>query len=138
MKSVGLILIALGLFFSNSKTSAKELNFNIVPNYNCQVILAAESEEESFEEHFLADYASGSHGGREYEFKRKGHVLTVLASNNWMAIHWEKEGETVAEGHFVVSEAAGFHRVILLINPKNRNQQVSLDCSPEELESHQL
>lgn len=123
---------ALLSLFISVKVSAAELK--LVPNYECQLIVVVDEKSENMHEKFMADYASGSHGGREYRFNKGPQSVTVMASNNWMAIHWERAGQVIAEGHFAISKPSDFHRVILMLNPKNLDEQVSLDCSPESAE----
>lgn len=107
--------------------------FVIVPNYECRLIVAASEPSHSLEKNFMADYASGSHGGREHQFSNGIHEVTLQASNNWMALRWVKNGELVAEGLSAISKASDFDRVMILRNPKNSDEQVSLDCSPEPI-----
>lgn len=112
-------------------SAVAKTKFNIVPNYECQVIVFVDSTEEHIQRKFMADHASGGHGGREYHFSNETQSVTVMASHNWMAVRWEQKKKLIAEGHFVISKSSDFDRVVLLKNPNNVNEQVTLDCHPE-------
>lgn len=112
--------------FAQSETSP------FVPNYECRLMLILEdNKHEEIDEKFLADYGSRGHGGMERIYENGRNKVIVQASNNWMAIQWEQSGKIVTAGHFVISKPSDFHRVVIMMNPKNTYEQVSLDCSPE-------
>gem|GEM_PF-1670539 len=130
-----LALLALGFFFGFSSPSfAEEAAPVLVPNYNCEVIAIAGEAKDVLDQKFKADYASGMHGGREYTFENSVQKVTLLASNNWMAVRWEKNGEVIAFGHYATSKPSDDYRVILMLNPKNEEEQVSLECHPENFD----
>lgn len=135
MSQLSFFLSAITFVWGVSVSAQETKELPLVPNYNCQVILIVENENEVIHEKFMADFASGSHGGREYVFEKGPQTVIVMASNNWMAVQWERADKIVAAGHFAISKPTlDFHRVVLLLNPKNPNEQVSLDCSPESME----
>jgi len=120
----------LALLLSGTLGHAQTDSF-LVPNYDCQLIVVAKDRSKSFEEKFQADYFSGSHGGRPLTFEKGNQKVVLQASNNWLSLDWYRGGQLVAAGLTASSEPTTGSRALILMNPRNTDEQISLDCSPE-------
>ncbi|MAV92053.1 MAG: hypothetical protein CL676_11590 [Bdellovibrionaceae bacterium] len=121
------LLLSSGISFAQMPWD----NPYLVPNYDCTVIVAADEDKYIMEEKFKADFASGSHGGREYKFEKLDQSVTVQASNNWLSLSWFRGETMVAAGLTASSEMSLADRVLILLNPVNPDERASIDCSPE-------
>ena len=123
----------LALLLSGTLGHAQTDSF-MVPNYDCQLIVVAKDSSKSFDKKFQADYASGSHGGRALTFENGSEKVVLQASNNWLALDWYRDGKLVAAGLTASSDPYLGSRALILMNPRDTEEQISLDCSPEPSE----
>lgn len=103
----------------------------MVPNYDCQLIVVTSDDSRSFQKKFQADYYSGSHGGRDFTFENGTEKVILQASNNWMSLNWFSGDQLLAAGLSASSEPTMGSRALIVVNPLNSEEQVSLDCTPE-------
>lgn len=102
-----------------------------VPNfYSCRVILVAKDISGGVaEKPFTTMADSGSHGGGGFEFAFEKHKVGILADAKWMAISWMRDGKNVSQATFSSSVANSGAQVLILANPADVDEQVSLDCN---------
>ena len=114
---------------------AEPITPELVADYKCEIILYRQAPAKGFSQVFMSSYSSGSHGGMSQTFGEGLNggtdVVTVQASNNWMAMNWEQNGKVIANGLAAVSAPSKDYRVMILRNPNNLEEQVSLDCAPD-------
>jgi hypothetical protein len=102
---------------------------DIPSKYQCKVILMARDlPNEYAEQAFVAPAMSGSHGGQGREFQFENHRIGILSDAKWMAISWEHNGKTVSRATFASSLENQGAQVLILSNPADDEEQVSLDC----------
>ena len=85
--------------------------------------------EEFLEQKFEAPNGSQGHGGPEQNVKGKVNEVITMADGKWLGISWWKNGELIAESINLIRDVIAQPRVLIVYNPKNVEEQVSLDCS---------
>ena len=69
------------------------------------------------------------HGGEPFEVKGEQNEVIFNADGRWLGVDWYQNGEPIAHALFLLSEIIETPRVMLVFNPKNLEEQVSLNCS---------
>lgn len=131
MKKIIFSLFILGCCsftqFSSAETVKKPLPTK--KTYSCTVLVIADDLKEVGEFHFTMDaVADESHGGSPKVFSIEKHQITVLTTGRWMAISWSRSGELLSETVTARSDDNAGSQVLIVYNPKNTNEQVSLGC----------
>lgn len=99
---------------------------------DCFIIGALDEDENSgFDFNFsvsVNDANRGSHGGEEKTFEYKNNKVVAVANDRWLGLAWwvgdKKIGETVTLSTSLDSKS----RVLVLINPENEYERVSITC----------
>lgn len=79
----------------------------------------------------VPDQASGTHGGEMIVTEVAAHKVEMNADGKWRNITWSKNGAVIAR---TVTLAELIHRgifVVILFNPADDEEQVSLGCEPK-------
>lgn len=92
----------------------------------CQVIVV--TEEEHIEENFVAPATSQGHNVPEMTVTGQRHEVTAMADGKWLGLSWRKDGELLAESISLIRDVTSQPRVLLIYNPVNVDEQISLDC----------
>ncbi len=101
-----------------------------VKNYSCTVIVVADDlTDGSMEKTFDVLGSSASHGGNEILFEAENHEVTLLSNGKWMGISWKRDGELLAETVVARSDENQASQTMIVYNPANVDEQVSLSCS---------
>ena len=140
MKNLSLITLALVIVFAvnafsatspkSSPTGGDVVPFpkdysEIQPSYECFLQVFAE---DYFEKAFVAS-GTGSHGGQELVFNFADHELTLLADQQWLAIHWTKSGKFIAQATTVVGQEGSDDRVRMIFDTETTDHYASVSCS---------
>ena len=72
--------------------------------------------------------SDGGHGGSERSFTFENHEVTVIANDRWMGIAWWMDGKKLGEAVTLSTVSNAQSRVMLLMNPDNENERVSITC----------
>jgi hypothetical protein len=101
------------------------------PTYSCQVILiATDLPQGSLTFKYTVSPTNvGSHGGQEFPFAAGTHKISAISNDRWLGITWTKAGVLVASSVFARSEVNQGSMALIIYNPQNPEEQVSLDCS---------
>ena len=104
---------------------------SLKPNpYDCRISLYATDLPNGLIATFLADAEGGSHGGGNTQsFKGGDYQVNVTADRKWMTLEWMKGTERIASGLFAWNDGSVVHRVVIMYNPKNTDDQVQFSCS---------
>jgi hypothetical protein len=94
---------------------------------DCNVIVY--TQEEVIEKSFKAPMVSEGHDVPEFTFKSTINEVTAMADGKWLGITWSKNNEIIAESINLIRDMIDQPRVLIIYNPKNREEQVSLDCA---------
>lgn len=125
------VFASLAICFGVSAQTEQGTPLVLVADYKCQLIVVRDDHTKSFTKHFKSSFASGGHGGMEQTFGEGEDIVTVQATHNWLAVQWIQNEELLTVVHFVMAESSKSARVALILNPKNLNEQVTLDCEPD-------
>ena len=98
------------------------------PQYKCEVMGHVANMQEFIEERFTTTPDNGSHGGKELSFTNGAQEIVVIANQQWLGISWFYKGEKIAEAVNVIKEKDSSQRVLIVYNPKNPEEQASLNC----------
>ncbi len=93
----------------------------------CEVLVI--TGEEFLEQKFEAPMASQGHGGPEQTVKGEVNEVTTMADGKWLGISWRKNGELIAESINLIRDMISQPRVLIVYNPKNVDEQVSINCA---------
>lgn len=123
-------LIGSLCFFAGMAASAAPTNRVI----KCNLVIVAEgapggTQDVNFER---PEVAPGGHGGEYLPFEFGPHIVLAQVDGKWRSIYWVK-GETVI-ANIVTATAESLHsdQALIVINPNNDQEQVSLSCSLNE------
>lgn len=98
----------------------------------CTVRVIAEDIQAGYgEATFEVPLNGGGHGGEERTYSFAPYEVTTIADGKWMGLSWWRGEELIAEGIFVVTAANIEARVAIMYDPKNRENQVAMDCAPK-------
>jgi hypothetical protein len=104
--------------------------------YSCHVMILSKdlengSAEFNYEVTLNGESASsnGPHGGAEYPFAAKNHKLSVMSNARWLGMGWWKNDEQIAQALTVRADDNKNSQVIILYNPKDVEEQASIDCT---------
>lgn len=127
-KKFSLLLLTLAL----NSAYACQAKADVTPSsFDCQLLVITKEKPSFPDQNFKAPVkADSGHGGDERTFKAEGNPneVTIIVDGKWLGLSWWKYGEVVAEALFVVTDFSQ-DRVAIVYNPKNRDEQVSLNCS---------
>ena len=100
--------------------------------YSCFIIGILDKQDDTgFEFDFemeINDKTRGSHGGQERTFKFKNHEVVAVANDKWLGLAWWKSGRKIGESVTLSTATNAQSRVVLLMNPKNEYERVSITC----------
>lgn len=100
--------------------------------FNCFIIGILDTQDDAgFEFEFevdIKDHHQGSHGGSERTFVFENHEVVVVANDRWLGLAWWVDGEKVGESVTLSTATHVQSRVVLLMNPKNDYERVSITC----------
>ncbi|MCB0407168.1 MAG: hypothetical protein KDD34_03125 [Bdellovibrionales bacterium] len=94
-------------FISNDENKGFEFTFQIVQNQN----------------------SNEAHGGKERSFTYKNHEVTVVANDKWLGLAWWINNKKIGETIYVHTDPNVSSRTLLLMNPLNDEDQLSLNCN---------
>ena len=99
--------------------------------YDCQVIIVAKDVVDGSVtfKYQVTPQNNGSHGGIEYPFASGNHKVSVLSNGRWLGISWWRSDVLVAETVFARSEDNMGSEALIIYNPADQEEQVSVDCS---------
>lgn len=81
------------------------------------------------EESFYAPSTSSGHNVPEMTVSLMDHKITAMADGKWLGLNWTKGEEVIAESISLLRDVTAVPRVLMIYNPKNFNEVVSLTCS---------
>lgn len=100
--------------------------------FNCYIIgILDKQDDDGFEFDFeieINDGSRGTHGGPERSFKFKNHEVVVVANDRWLGLAWWVNGKKIGESVTLSTATNAQSRVVLLMNPKNEYERVSITC----------
>lgn len=124
---VSAVCFSFSVFLGASTLSAFAHAFG--KQFSCRLIFAGENS--SYEKEFLVIHdPAASHGGEPQQFTYLKHTFVVLSDAKWMGLNWRYGDAVLAESVFTQSLDSKDSRVLLVFNPNNTEEQVSLSCSP--------
>ena len=128
-----MLRFALFLSVLSSLTLMSSAHADTPALYNCQVIIVAKDiKDGAVDFHFEAVGPSNeSHGGKEYEFTSGVHKVVVLSNARWMGLSWWRGQDIITEVLTVRADDRMAHQVLMAYNPKDQEEQASLDCLPK-------
>lgn len=68
------------------------------------------------------------HGAPEVEVMGEFNQVTAMADGQWLGLRWEQSGVLVAESLNVLRDVVTQPRTMIVYNPKNTEEQVSISC----------
>ena len=92
----------------------------------CNVIVYTDSE--TLEKSFNAPKYSEGHKVPEMSLSGKANEVIVMADAKWLGISWHQSGQLIAESVTLIRDIVSMPRALIIYNPKNTDEQVSLDC----------
>jgi hypothetical protein len=109
---------------------ATSASADIPSKYECKVIIVAKDLPNGSDvKEYVAPALTGSHGGSGFEFTFENHKVGILSDAKWMAISWMRDGKYLAKATFASSLENQGAQVLILGNPADDEEQVSLDCA---------
>lgn len=102
--------------------------------YKCELVVIAEGVpngalSQSFER---PDSAPGGHGGEYLPFEFGSHIVLVQADGKWRSIYWVNGETVIAHVVTATSQPVAGDQALIVVNPKDEQEQVSLSCSIKE------
>jgi hypothetical protein len=123
-----LSLIIFGLLSTHAMADATPPSTDL----QCHVmVFATDLTNGMAETEYAAPLSSGAHGGKDYAFKFQDHQVAVNSDGKWLNITWVHKGILVAMGTSVRSENVQNAAVMILYNPNNQDEQVSVNCEKQ-------
>lgn len=95
--------------------------------FNCQVIAITQGGS-ILEKKFTVNQNSKGHGGEDFVFEDGLQKIVGMADGTWMGLEWYVKGKLVAKGLFAQNQNTVESRVLVLFNPAEEDDQLSLDC----------
>jgi hypothetical protein len=103
------------------------LSLQLAQALSCQLLVI--TEQEFIEENFVASSTSQGHDVPEMTVKGAAHEVTAMADGKWLGLNWRKHGEMLAESISLLRDVTGQPRVLLVYNPQNTEEQISINCA---------
>ena len=94
---------------------------------DCEVLII--TDQEFVEGTLEAPSASQGHNVPEKVIKGESNEVVAMADGKWLGISWKQKGELIAESINLLRDLADQPRVLIVYNPKNTHEQVSISCS---------
>lgn len=94
---------------------------------SCTIIVVTGAE--TFEKKFSTSPYSQGHSVPEFVAEGKRSKITAMADGKWLGLSWFLDDELIAESISLIRDTIKQPRVLILYNPQNQDEQVSLDCS---------
>lgn len=104
-----------------------------VPTYDCEVIIVADDlPNGSADFRYTTDgKASATHlATASYPFEVQEYKISAISNARWFGIVWSKNGTPIARAMNVRSDDMTKPQAMMVYNPTNDDEEVSLDCSP--------
>jgi hypothetical protein len=95
----------------------------------CLLIMVASNRSSILKETFIADLDNSIHRASSRSFAKDEYQIDVVANEGWMGLSWRKGARELGSSLTNVESEAGRHRVLLIRNPENPADQLSLSCS---------
>jgi hypothetical protein len=95
----------------------------------CLLIMVANGRAATLEESFIADSDNTIHRAGTRTFSKDDYQVDVVANDGWMGLTWKKGTRLIGSALTGVANVTGPNRVLILPNPENPGDQVSLTCS---------
>lgn len=92
----------------------------------CNVIVVAE--DEYIEKELKVMKVTKGHGAPELSVEGKTNQVTAMADGKWLGLKWLKNGKLVAESVNLIRNESDQPRVLIMYNPNNTDEQVSIGC----------
>lgn len=93
----------------------------------CNVIIV--TDQEVVEGSFEAPIKSQGHNVPEQTVEGKINKVSAMADGKWLGISWSQNEELIAESINLIRDSISQPRVLIVYNPKNVDEQVSIDCA---------
>lgn len=103
-------------------------------SYDCDLmILSKDLKDGIFEVNFVRPaIEEGKHGGDPIRYAAGPFEVYLLVDGKWRSVSWWREGKVIAEAITLAQDIYPSDHVVILYNPENREEQVSLNCQPKE------
>jgi hypothetical protein len=135
-------VIIIGLIFgfnaeaqnSNKGSLPKRLENKIFKpvHFDCRTYAVVGSPSDEIEKEFKVNLKGESHGGDPFSFQSARQQVNVTADGTWLVVEWTVDGKVLAKGMVAQSSDLVGHRALVLYNPRDDGEQVSLSCSRVE------
>ncbi len=93
----------------------------------CEVIFI--TQEVTTSETFPVSSSSQGHDVPEMTFTAQNHEVTAMADGKWLGLSWRKDTVLVAESISLIRDVTTQPRVLIMYNPANVDEQVSINCA---------
>lgn len=129
-------LIALMLVFTAAVTKAGEIPVQqkpVLTGYECTIrLFAKDLPNNGFQEvTFPRPLQGGAHGGQPNSYTFGKHTVEALIDSKWRNLTWWIDGKLVAATVSAKSEVVAGYDTVILYNPANTDEEVSVACSPK-------
>ncbi len=94
---------------------------------NCEVLVI--TDKEFIEETFIAPVESQGHDVPEMTVTGTNHEVTAMADGKWLGLSWRSNSVLVAESISLIRDVTTQPRVLIMYNPQNTEEQVSINCN---------
>ena len=98
----------------------------------CNIILYSEDDQEMIDTKITIKDKAASHGGPYKLLTSVGGVnqIRFAIDGRWIKLQWYVSQKLVAAGIMVISDSVAVHRGVILYNPSNLEDQLSVGCEP--------
>lgn len=93
---------------------------------NCTAMVLTATEE--LEKRLNVPFVNDGHGGSEFMIQGQENRVLIMADGKWLGIRWEQNGEAIGESVTLLRDAVTQPRVLIMYNPNNLDEQVSISC----------
>jgi hypothetical protein len=135
-------IIIIGILFSfeaGAQNSAEVSLPKVLENkifkpvhFNCRIYAVVSSPTDEIEKEFKVSLKGSPHGGDPFSFQSARQQVNVTADGTWLVVEWTVDGKVLAKGMVAQSSDLVEHRALVLYNPRDDGEQVSLSCSRVE------
>lgn len=132
MKKVLTALAGLFASIANAQTAIPALSLSDLKplGFDCRIAMSVDDGTPFFEKTFAVAGDASTQGPPEQLFDAGGgYRLNFMVDSNGFLLTWLRGTSTIAKGLFVWTAGSVKHRVVVLYNPQNDNEQASVNCS---------
>jgi hypothetical protein len=126
------LFVVLMLCFASSSQARIPKDMFQQNIFDCYIIgIIDDGRNGSFEFDFTVDLnkqGGGTHGGDERVFNYEKDEVVVIANDRWLGLAWWRGGRKLGETVNLQTDLSTQSRVLILMNPENDNERVSITC----------